>query len=53
MIQELDDIDNECRNLPITINIEGDVKRIEVIREKCKEPVVPEEPVKPEPVVPK
>jgi len=28
--------------MPITINIEGDIKRIEVIRSNCTRPVPPE-----------
>lgn len=34
-------MEDECRNLPITINIEGDIKKIEIIREKCKTPTPP------------
>ncbi len=53
MIQELLDLESQCLNFPITINIEGDIRKIEIIRSNCLEPEPPKpEPPKPEPPKP-
>jgi hypothetical protein len=50
LIQDLIAMEEQCKNFPLTINIEGDIKRVEIIRENCeqpKPPPVPEPPVPP------
>jgi len=44
-------MEEQCKNFPLTINIEGDIKRVEIIRENCEKPKPPE-PEPPGPLPP-
>lgn len=54
LIADLNAMEEECKSFPITINIEGDIKKIEIVRTKCKTPAPPPPtPPRPDPPRPK